>query len=70
MGIMACQKNNCRNILCDTYIDDIGHICNDCKEDFKKWLLSTIMVPMNSGTSGEKKLKLNLLIIKSKQYDI
>ncbi len=45
MGVLACNKNNCSHIMCDTYIDDIGYICNDCKEDFKKWLLTLRTAP-------------------------
>ena len=30
MGVMPCSRKNCTNILCDTYIDGIGYICDSC----------------------------------------
>ena len=35
MGVMGCSINNCHNILCDTYVDDVGYICNDYQSTFK-----------------------------------
>lgn len=37
---MTCYRLHCNNIMCDTYIDDIGYICNDCQEEFKEYLQS------------------------------
>lgn len=39
MGVMPCYRNNCDNILCDTYIEDIGYICNECQSEFKQYLM-------------------------------
>jgi len=36
MGVMNCSRKDCENILCDTYIPDIGYICRECKEEFKE----------------------------------
>lgn len=36
MGVMNCYRKGCENILCDTYIPDIGYICRECKEEFKE----------------------------------
>ena len=36
MGAMPCTRNNCHQVMCDIYIDDIGYICPDCKQEFKK----------------------------------
>ena len=36
MGVMSCSRKGCENILCDTYIPDIGYICTSCKEEFKE----------------------------------
>ena len=38
MGVMECSRNNCTNIMCDTYIDDIGYLCRDCQNEFKDYL--------------------------------
>lgn len=38
MGLMICERNNCENIMCDTYIDDIGYVCFDCQDEFKEFL--------------------------------
>jgi len=40
MGVMECSRNNCENIMCDTYIDDIGYICRGCQNEFKDYLKS------------------------------
>ena len=44
MGVMACDRNNCKNILCDTYVDNIGYICYDCQREFKIFLKSKELV--------------------------
>jgi hypothetical protein len=36
MGVMSCVRNGCDNIMCDTYIDNIGYVCYDCQKEFKK----------------------------------
>ena len=38
---MTCSRLNCENIMCDTYIPEIGYICNECKEEFKRFLEKT-----------------------------
>jgi len=38
MGVMSCHNQECTNIMCDTYIQGIGYICNDCQSSFKEWL--------------------------------
>lgn len=38
MGVMACYRKNCDNIMCDTYISGIGYICYDCQIEFKHYL--------------------------------
>lgn len=35
MGVMACGKKGCENILCDTYIPNIGYVCLECQEQFR-----------------------------------
>jgi len=38
MGVMSCSRNDCDNILCDTYVQSIGYICYECKSEFKEYL--------------------------------
>lgn len=38
MGVMGCSRKDCDSIMCDTYIDDFGYICSDCKTEFKDYL--------------------------------
>lgn len=35
MGVMNCSRKNCENIMCNTYISDIGYVCNNCQQEFK-----------------------------------
>jgi len=30
MGVMACHRQGCNNIMCDRYNSDHGYICNEC----------------------------------------
>lgn len=38
MGVMSCSRKNCDNIMCDTYIYDIGYICWECQKEFKEYV--------------------------------
>jgi len=40
MGVMACSRGNCENIMCDTYVPSVGYICNDCKSEFSEYAKS------------------------------
>lgn len=34
MGVLACNRNDCRNIMCDRLIlDGEAYICNDCFDE-------------------------------------
>ena len=33
MGIFACSRKDCRNILCDRYSPNYGYICEECFEE-------------------------------------
>lgn len=30
MGVLACDRNECENIMCDRYSREYGYICNEC----------------------------------------
>lgn len=38
MGVMGCYRTDCTNIMCDTYIDEVGYICSKCQLEFKDYL--------------------------------
>lgn len=40
MGVKSCIRNSCEHIMCDTYINDVGYLCNTCKHEFKLFLKS------------------------------
>jgi hypothetical protein len=33
MGVMACDRKGCENIMCDHYSDAYGYICYECLQD-------------------------------------
>jgi hypothetical protein len=35
MGVLPCYRKDCNNIMCNTYVDGVGYICDDCKEEFE-----------------------------------
>lgn len=32
MGVLACDRKNCENIMCDRYSSEHGHLCWECFE--------------------------------------
>lgn len=34
MGVMACSRRECENIMCTEYVYDVGYVCHECKEEF------------------------------------
>ena len=38
MSVMSCSRRSCPNIMCATYINDIGYICQGCQEEFISYL--------------------------------
>ena len=35
MGVKACRRKGCDNIMCDLYSSNFGYICYDCFEEMK-----------------------------------
>lgn len=33
---MSCSRKDCDNVMCSTYIPDVGYICSDCRKEFKE----------------------------------
>lgn len=34
MGVLTCGRKGCDEIMCQTYVDDIGYICDECQSEF------------------------------------
>lgn len=47
---MSCLRTACDNIMCDTYVDGVGYVCNDCQKEFKEYLNKE---GINARTEGE-----------------
>lgn len=35
MGVLACDRRGCNNIMCDHYSHEHGHICNECLNELR-----------------------------------
>lgn len=33
MGVLACDRSGCENIMCDRYSPEYGYICDSCFEE-------------------------------------
>jgi len=40
MGVLPCSRKDCENIMCDTYVNGIGYVCNECKKEFEEYMFS------------------------------
>lgn len=38
MGVMGCSRNGCAHILCESYIEDFGYICESCKREYVEFV--------------------------------
>lgn len=43
MGVMECSRNGCDHILCECYSFEYGYICNECKEELKQFIKTSLM---------------------------
>ena len=39
MGVMACNRDGCRNIMCTRHSHEFGYICDECFEELTDFLL-------------------------------
>jgi hypothetical protein len=37
MGVLACNKNGCKNIMCDRCSSTYGYICDECFSELMDW---------------------------------
>lgn len=49
MGVMYCSRPNCESIMCDTYVDSVGYVCNDCQQEFEEYCKTIDEYPSNEG---------------------
>jgi len=35
MGVLACDRKGCENIMCERYSSNYGYICYDCFKELK-----------------------------------
>jgi len=66
MSVMRCCRKGCDNIMCDTYIESFGYICEDCKREFKEFLINKNSIAENIMTKGEIMQQLKVFNISSK----
>lgn len=62
MGVRSCSCHDCENIMCDTYVPGVGHICQDCQNIFKE------MYKGQHLTNSEMVYELNKFIAIRKMY--
>ena len=41
MGVLACDRNGCKNIMCDRLSENYGYICHECFDELIKSGFST-----------------------------
>lgn len=37
---MSCNRTGCESIMCDTYVNSVGYVCNECQSEFKDYVES------------------------------
>lgn len=63
---MSCSRKSFNNILCDTYINSVGHICNECQQEFKDYLKSECI---NLATERDIEKQLEIFMETDKGYN-
>ena len=38
MGLKSCSRKGCESIMCDTYVDGVGYVCDHCQLEFERHL--------------------------------
>jgi len=49
MGVLACDRKDCDNVMCDTCIDGRYYVCGDCEREFKEYLVKENINPTTEG---------------------
>ena len=67
MGVMNCSRNSCNSIMCDTYIELFGYMCENCKKEFKQFLIDKDNINEKDMSKGEIFHELKLFNLSSKE---
>lgn len=57
MSVLSCARRGCDEVMCQTYVPDVGYICRDCQKEFKGYVGSRKDVFPDSPMSIEVALK-------------
>lgn len=47
MGVKSCSRKGCGEIMCDTYVPEVGYVCTDCQAEFKIFLATKPLPILN-----------------------
>ena len=53
MGVLACDRVYCENIMCSRVSDDYGYICDDCFHDLVGYYQSDPQISIRRFMNGE-----------------
>ena len=53
MGVLACNRRGCENIMCDRHSLEHGYICNECFEELIKLGLNADIHDFMDSVKGE-----------------
>ena len=65
MGVLACYRVGCENIMCDVYVDGVGYVCWECEKEFKEHLEDEVL---SVETEGEIRRHLKMFMSTDKDY--
>jgi len=65
MGVLACDRNGCENIMCDIYVSGSFYVCRECKNEFQEYLEKE---NISVSTEGEIKRELTKFMATEKGY--
>lgn len=57
MGVLACDRKGCGNIMCDICVDHSYYICYECMDQFKLWLVTQQPLYLDSNSFILEKFK-------------
>lgn len=67
MRVLACDRNDCTNAMCDLYLPKVGYLCWECQRDFKNYIKSEGKYEF---TENELVRELNKFMLTAKRDDI
>jgi len=38
MGVLQCDREDCKNVMADYYSEEVGYICRDCLNELEEYL--------------------------------